>query len=1485
MNFLRAYRIDFLIILGFLVLPLLLFWDVTVGGQTMLPVDNLGQWAPWAGNTAVTPPPQNPLITDLIIQNYAWKQFIRENISTPTQLLWNPYLFGGVPFLAAGQHGAYYPFSLLFLILPLSQAYGWYAVSQIWLAGVLLYVYGRTLGMRRSSAALAGLVYQGGGYLVVSAAVFPMISGAVVWLPLLLACIDKVITGSVRHARSTWLWLMLGAVALGTQILAGHIEFTIYTLLVMAVYALWQVVSGVRYWVSSVGYQVSGGEDVTPDTWYMALLRPCLSLTGMVLLGLMLGAVQLIPLYELGQANFREAASSLAEVRGYAFPVRQALTLALPNFFGNPAHQEVVDVFSGHTIPITQNYHDQPISTTEWSTKNYVEGGIYLGILPLFLAILGIYGGLRKGIADRKRGETGGNGGVSFEQGHACQQEGETGGNGGVSFEQGHARQQEGETGGNGGVSFEQGHARLSRPYGGLPITDHRSPITLFYLFLALFSLAFIFGTPLYALLYYGLPFVNQLHTPFRWVFPFSLAVAVLAGFGADYLSATRQWQTIEEWRALRGNSPNVFASDNSVVWWLRPFVLWGTPSIITGLAGLAFWGGVLALAGLFVSKLLYAQIEPLVERMFLGLALAAYAFPDAKTFYSYEYRQVFLLGLMLIGTGATLRVSRCPIFAGRWGGGRPLWLFMAAGLILLDIWAANRGFHAANDPALLAHKPELVEWLQAQPGLWRLTSFAPHGDKPFNANSGWLFDLPDVRGYDSIIPKQYTDYMGAIEPQNELPFNRVQPIVNWESLNSPLLDVLGVKYVITAETIDLPKYRLVWQGEGLRVYENLGVVPRAYTLPRTQTAVVPDPLAALTTEYDPRQFVVVKEGDWRLETRDSNLQSPISNLQPANIIANSNIEVIVQTAVTEPSWLILNDSYFPGWKAFVRPAGAGEEAERQVDITLVNGNFRGVQLEPGEWEVRFRYSPLTFQLGGLASAMAVVILAFGTAVWGWRLFYNPGGDLSKTHSIAKNSLAPMALNLFNKLIDFVFAMFYLRALGPVGAGSFQTAIVTAGVFDIVANYGLDLLFIRDVAHDRRKTSSYLLNTTVLRIGLAFFAALPVFALIAVTNNLPNSNPLTAAEILATILIMLGMVFSGMSKGVTGLFYVHEEAETPAAMTTATTIMKVGFGVLVLLAGYSFVGLAAVSILTNVLTLTILVILALRKYDLPGPWRLDWGLQRRMLRLGFPLMLIHLLQTVFISIDTYLLRVMLPNGQEVAGWYSSAYKWFNALQIIPSFFTLALFPIITREIQQSPESARRMYGMAIKIMYLLALPVAAVTWYLAVPLVRIVGGPEFLPHGAIALQIVIWSIPIGWMNSVTNYVLIGLGLEGKQPRAFTAGVSFNIITNLMFIPLFTYVAAGVTTILSEVVLLLVFAYYLRQRMPGVSWQFMWKPGVITAVTVLLMYLGGQIHLLVGVWGILLYPAGLLLLRVVGPAERKILADILPAPIARQLRLV
>ncbi len=104
----------------------------------------------------------------------------------------------------------------------------------------------------------------------------------------------------------------------------------------------------------------------------------------MVITGLLIGAVQLVPLFEVGRVNFREGASSFEEVRGWAYPPRNALTFLLPNFFGNPTHHTVRDAFTGQDVSIEQNFHDgsNPYGpyTTSWGAKNYVEGAAYLAI-------------------------------------------------------------------------------------------------------------------------------------------------------------------------------------------------------------------------------------------------------------------------------------------------------------------------------------------------------------------------------------------------------------------------------------------------------------------------------------------------------------------------------------------------------------------------------------------------------------------------------------------------------------------------------------------------------------------------------------------------------------------------------------------------------------------------------------------------------------------------------------------------------------------------------------------------------------------------------------------------------------------------------------------------------------------------------------------------------------------------------------------------
>src|SRR5215813_10542334 len=232
---------DLLIVALLLVLPLVMFWPQTIGGRTLLPTENLYQYEPFAAYRAqVGAPdvPHNALLSDLVLENYQWKSFIRQSLSNGDIPLWNPHQFSGIPFLAAGQQSTLYPFSVLYYVLPLPDAYGWFTVVQLWLAGVFMFLFMRGLGVGRFGALLSGVVYQLSGFFVISA-VFPMIIAAAVWLPLILLMVEFIIQQrpAFRGRPSSVPWAVIGAVALGCNILAGHVEITYYTLIITAYYA------------------------------------------------------------------------------------------------------------------------------------------------------------------------------------------------------------------------------------------------------------------------------------------------------------------------------------------------------------------------------------------------------------------------------------------------------------------------------------------------------------------------------------------------------------------------------------------------------------------------------------------------------------------------------------------------------------------------------------------------------------------------------------------------------------------------------------------------------------------------------------------------------------------------------------------------------------------------------------------------------------------------------------------------------------------------------------------------------------------------------------------------------------------------------------------------------------------------------------------------------------------------------------------------
>ncbi|MBC8100644.1 MAG: hypothetical protein H7Y11_14485, partial [Armatimonadetes bacterium] len=282
-------RHDAAIITLLFFLPLTLFWQQTVGGRTLLPTENLYQYEPYSTDReSVGAPliPHNHLISDLVLQNYQWKSFILAQAAQGEIPLWNPHNFSGAPFMAAGQQSTLYPLSVLYYLLTLSAAYGWFTVLNLWLAGAFMYGFVRALGVNRLGATVSAITYQLCGMLVASA-VHPRIIGAAVWLPLLLQMCEHLLQARPLFGRpANAVWVGIGALALACNITAGHAELTIYTLLIAGYFSAARLL--LMLW----------GTRRLP-------IRTALWLLAMVALGLGMGSVQLIPLYEFASSNWR----------------------------------------------------------------------------------------------------------------------------------------------------------------------------------------------------------------------------------------------------------------------------------------------------------------------------------------------------------------------------------------------------------------------------------------------------------------------------------------------------------------------------------------------------------------------------------------------------------------------------------------------------------------------------------------------------------------------------------------------------------------------------------------------------------------------------------------------------------------------------------------------------------------------------------------------------------------------------------------------------------------------------------------------------------------------------------------------------------------------------------------------------------------------------------------------------------------------------
>jgi len=228
--------------------------------------------------------------------------------------LWNPFVYGGQPYLAILPGPVFYPSSLLYLIMPLYRAIGWTFVLHTFLSGLFGYMAGRSIGLDRVPSAVSGFAFMFTGFVV--STLYGGHDGrmfAMVLIPLAFTCLER----GLSSGRLRW-FVGLGLVV-ALQIFTPHIQLMYYSSLALTLYAAMRI-----------------GQRARSDG-----MRTALSLVGLWGLAFaaagLIGAAQLLPTVQILDVAVRGGAgeSGYAFASSWALPPQEVTGLFLPDLIGS----------------------------------------------------------------------------------------------------------------------------------------------------------------------------------------------------------------------------------------------------------------------------------------------------------------------------------------------------------------------------------------------------------------------------------------------------------------------------------------------------------------------------------------------------------------------------------------------------------------------------------------------------------------------------------------------------------------------------------------------------------------------------------------------------------------------------------------------------------------------------------------------------------------------------------------------------------------------------------------------------------------------------------------------------------------------------------------------------------------------------------------------------------------------------------------------
>lgn len=464
------------------------------------------------------------------------------------------------------------------------------------------------------------------------------------------------------------------------------------------------------------------------------------------------------------------------------------------------------------------------------------------------------------------------------------------------------------------------------------------------------------------------------------------------------------------------------------------------------------------------------------------------------------------------------------------------------------------------------------------------------------------------------------------------------------------------------------------------------------------------------------------------------------------------------------------------------------------------------------------------------------------------------GENLSSGLRVVKNYLYLLSGNIIAQFLGFLSIVYLARVLKADGFGKVAFAQGILAYFLLLSDLGLKTFGTIEVARDRSGLKGHVDNIVTMRALLSAIAFILLILMVLLIDK-PLEQKYLIVLFGVSIFpsaILLDWFFQGTERMVLiGITNVLRSA-------TYITLL------LIFLKERDLLYVPLYFLAATVLATFPILIEFINKHGWIRP-SFELSVWKNSIVRAVPIGLSNIMIQIYYNIDTVMLGFM--KSEKDVGLYNAAYKIVLFLLGFASIMGMVFLPNITKIYSESKYNTERLLRYLSKATILCGIPVVIGGMLISRGIINFFYGGEY--NGSILpLQILIWSVFTVFSNIPFALILFASEKEKDYLHSVTAGAAINIALNIILIPMYSLVGAGIATMISEFTVLTLLYLYARRL-----FQIPILKNMILGFVASLIMAGGlllvrdKINLFISImFGALVYILSLIILKVINKED-------------------